>query len=43
MPDPDPVLAIAERLIRHHERAHGAHEGERRERRNRDREGDEGE
>jgi hypothetical protein len=34
--DPDTVLAIAENLPRNDERAHGAHEGERRERRDRD-------
>jgi hypothetical protein len=36
MPDPDALLAIAERLVRDDERADGAHEGERRERGDRD-------
>jgi hypothetical protein len=36
MPDSNPVLAIAEHLPRHDDRAHGADESERRERRDRD-------
>ena len=34
VPDLDPVLAMPDRLVRHHERADSAHERERRERRN---------
>jgi hypothetical protein len=41
VPDSDPVLAIAEHLVRHDQRAHGADEGERRKRGDRDRSRDE--
>src|SRR5438105_15115029 len=37
VPDLNPMLAIADRLVRHDQRAHGADEGERHERRDRDR------
>jgi CO dehydrogenase maturation factor len=43
VPHLDPVLATADRLVRHHQRAYGADKAERRERRDRDRSGDEGE
>ena len=43
MPDLHPVLAMADCLVRHHERADGTDEGQRRERRNRPRQRNEGE
>jgi len=42
VPDPNPVLAIANRLVGHYDPAHGAHEGEGRERRDRHCSGDKG-
>jgi hypothetical protein len=36
VPDPDSGLAITEHLVRHDQRAHGAHKGERRKRGDRD-------
>ena len=43
VPDLDPMLAMAEHLVRHDQRAHGAHEGERHKRGDCDCSRDEGE
>jgi hypothetical protein len=42
MPEPDSIGAVADRLVRHHEHAHGGDNGERGERRDRDRSQDPG-